>query len=180
MTVARTRIAFVGAVLAAAALVALPGGCASTPSEGYAAASPFPSKYRTIALPIFRNRSYQRNFEFDLAEALLKEVESSTPYRVVSEASADTALRGTITAVDLVPLSKDPSTGLVGEMMVRVRADFEWIDLRSGDRIVGREGVEASALFVPSYPAREPLELGRFAAVEGLARELVSAMQSNW
>jgi hypothetical protein len=65
-------------------------------------------------------------------------------------------------------------------MMVRMRVDFEWVDLKTGKRIVAREGVESSALFVPSYPAREPLELGRFAAVEQLARDLVAAMQSKW
>jgi hypothetical protein len=65
-------------------------------------------------------------------------------------------------------------------MMVRMRADFEWVDLRSGEKIVAREGVESTALFVPSYPAREPIELGRLAAVEAMARELVSAMQSKW
>jgi len=65
-------------------------------------------------------------------------------------------------------------------MMVRMRVDFEWVDLRSGERIVARQGVESTALFVPSYPAREPMELGRFAAVESLARDLVGAMQSNW
>jgi hypothetical protein len=65
-------------------------------------------------------------------------------------------------------------------MMVRMRVDFEWTDLRTGERIVAKSGVESSALFVPSYPAREPLELGRFVAVEQLARDLVAAMQSNW
>ena len=65
-------------------------------------------------------------------------------------------------------------------MMVRMRVDFEWVDLKTGKPIVAREGVESSALFVPSYPAREPLELGRFAAVEQLARDLVAAMQSKW
>jgi len=65
-------------------------------------------------------------------------------------------------------------------MMVRVRVDFEWVDLRTGKRIVAREGVESTALFVPSYPAREPIELGRLAAVEQAARDLVSAMQSEW
>ncbi|MFM1869005.1 MAG: hypothetical protein RL591_2413, partial [Planctomycetota bacterium] len=42
-------------------------GCASTPSEGYAAVSPYPSKYRSVAVPIFRNQSYMRGFELDLA-----------------------------------------------------------------------------------------------------------------
>jgi len=170
------------APLLAAALAApsLMQGCAATPDAGYAASSPYPARYRTVALPIFRNQSYLRNFEFDLAQALVKEVELSTPYKVSSEVSADTVLRGTIAAIDLVERSKDPRTGLANEMMVRVRVDFEWVDLRSGERIVAREGVESIALFVPSYPAREPLELARFAAVEQLARELVSAMQSKW
>ena len=159
---------------------ALSGGCASTPAQGYAATSPFPAKYRSVALPIFRNQSYMRNFETDLAHALVTEVERSTPYKVMSEVAADTILRGTITSIDLVELSKDPTTGLANEMMVRMRVDFEWVDLRSGERIVAREGVESTALFVPSYPAREPMELGRFAAVESLARDLVGAMQSNW
>jgi hypothetical protein len=159
---------------------ALSGGCASTPAQGYAATSPYPAKYRSVALPIFRNQSYMRNFETDLAHALVTEVERSTPYKVMSEVAADTILRGTITSIDLVELSKDPTTGLANEMMVRMRVDFEWVDLRSGERIVAREGVESTALFVPSYPAREPMELGRFAAVESLARDLVGAMQSNW
>jgi hypothetical protein len=99
---------------------------------------------------------------------------------VRSEASADTVLRGSITAIDMIQLSKDPSTGLANEMMLRMRVNFEWVDLKTGERIVSREGVESSAVFVPSYPAREPLELGRFAAVEQLARDLVAAMQSRW
>lgn len=175
---ARALAVFAAATLAGLSLLA--SGCASTPSAGYAAASPYPSKYRSVALPIFKNLSYMRSFETDLAHALVTEVERSTPYKVMSEVSADTILRGTITSVDLVLLSKDPSTGLANEMMVRMRVDFEWVDLRSGERIVAREGVESTALFVPSYPAREPIELGRIAAVEALARDLVSAMQSKW
>jgi len=168
-----------GAALAAFLLIAL-GGCASDPTKGYATVSPYPTKYQSVAAPIFRNQSYMRGFELDLADALVKEIESSTPYKVRSEASADTVLRGTLTSIDLVELSKDPSTGLANEMMVRVRADFEWVDLRTGERIVAKQGVESAALFVPSYPAREPLELGRFAAVQQLARDLVGAMQSKW
>jgi len=172
----------VGATLVAAAIATLVSlaGCASRPTEGYAATSPYPSAYKSVALPVFRNDSPMRGFERDLADALVKSVEQSTPYKVRSEASADTALRGTITAIDLVQLSKDPTTGLANEMMVRMRVNFEWVDLRTGERIVAREGVESSALFVPSYPAREPLELGRLAAVEQLSRDLVAAMQSRW
>lgn len=162
----------------AAALLAC--SCANSPSEGLAPASPYSTRYRSVALPIFRNDSLMRGFERDLADALVKQVEQSTPYKVRSEASADTLLKGTISAVDLVQLSKDPSTGLANEMLVRIRANFEWIDLKTGRKIVAKDGIESSAVFIPSYPAREPIELGRFAAVEQLARDLVGAMQSDW
>lgn len=176
----RTALGFATAFLALAGTGGFLPGCASNARDGYAAADLYPTKYRSIALPVFRNQTPMRGFERDLADALVKQVESSTPYKVRSNAAADTELRGTLTSIDLVQLSKSPSTGLANEMMVRVRADFEWVDLRTGERIAAKSGVESAALFVPSYPSREPLELGRFVAVEQLARDLVAAMQSDW
>lgn len=169
-----------GAAVTVLAAALLACSCANSPHEGLAPASPYSTRYRSVALPIFRNDSLMRGFERDLADALVKQVEQSTPYKVRSEASADTLLKGTISAVDLVQLSKDPSTGLANEMLVRIRANFEWIDLKTGRKIVAKDGIESSAVFIPSYPAREPIELGRFAAVEQLARDLVAAMQSEW
>ncbi len=158
----------------------LPTGCASDPRDGYSATNPYPTTVRTIALPIFQNVTYVRNFEFDLAEALLKRITTSTPYKVTGEAAADTILRGTISAVTMTELSRDPRTGLANEMMVQVTVDFEWSDLRNGKVLVARSGFTTSAMFVPSRPAREPLELARFEAVQQLARDLVDQMQSAW
>jgi hypothetical protein len=155
-------------------------GCATDPRDGYSATNPYTSSVRSVAVPIFQNRSYVRDFEFDLAEALIKRITTSTPYAVTREAAADTILRGTITDISLNELSRDPRTGLSNEVMVRVTVDFEWSDLRSGKTLVARSGFATSALFVPSRPAREPLELARFEAVQQLARDLVDQMQSAW
>lgn len=173
------RAGLLPAALLATSALAI-GGCAHDPHDGYAATNPYPASVKTIALPIFQNRSYLRNFEFDLTEALIKRITTSTPYRVAGEAAADTILRGTITDISLTELSRDPRTGLANEMMVRVTVDFEWSDLRSGKPLVARTGFMTSALFVPSRPAREPLELARFEAVQQLARDLVDQMQSVW
>jgi len=169
-----------GIALSGICILASLSGCATDPKDGYAATNPYSSSYRTVAVPIFRNRSYLRNFEFDLAEALTTQIPSSTPYRVTSEATADTILRGTITDISLSELSRDPGTGLANEMIVKVTIDFTWSDLRTGKPIVARNGFTTSALFVPSRPAREPLELARFQAVQQLARDLVDQMQSAW
>lgn len=172
MTSLRAALAGIACALATA--------CASDPHEGYAPTDPYPSAYRSVAVPIFRNRSYLRSVEFDLAEALQKRIASSTPYRVTSEAQADTIVRGTITNVTLSELSRDPATGLANEMILKLTVDFEWSDLKTGKPIVARNGFVTTSLFVPSRPAREPIELARFDAVQQLARDLVDQMQSAW
>jgi len=167
------------AIALGACLIPL-ASCASDPKDGYAAISPYSAKYKTVAVEIFGNRSYLRSFEFDLAEALTKRIPVTTPYRVTSATSADTILRGTINEISLTELSRDPTTGLANEMIVKILVDFDWTDLRSGKPIVARKAFAASALFVPSRPAQEPLELARFDAVQQLARDLVDQMQSAW
>lgn len=161
-------------------LVALPWGCASDPREGYAAQNPYSSRYRSVAVPIFRNRSFIRDFEFDLADALVKQISSTTPMRVTGETTADTILRGTITDISLTELSRERRTGRANEMLFRVTVDFEWTDLRTGEPIAARNGLMTSALFVPSRPAQEPIALGRLQAAQQMARDLVDQMQSSW
>jgi hypothetical protein len=155
-------------------------GCDTAPTEGYAVHDPYSSKYRTVAVATFQNRSFLTGLEGDIAEATVKAIQARTPMRVTGEARADTVLRGTITDVRLVEISKDPATGLANEMMLKVTVDFEWVDLATGKAIAARNGFVTSALFVPSRPAREPIELGRFAVVEQLALDLVDQMQSAW
>jgi hypothetical protein len=167
-------------LLATVVGLSLVGGCASDPREGYSATNPYTASVRSVSVPIFQNRSYVRNFEFDLTEAVIKRITTSTPYQVTGEAAADTILRGTITDISMSELSRDSRTGLTNEMMVKVTMDFEWTDLRTGKPLVARNGFATSALFVPSRPAREPLELARFEAVQQLARDLVDHMQSAW
>lgn len=178
--VAMRAAVIVAAAIALASTIGFTSGCASDPREGYAARNPYASTYRSVAVPIFKNRSFMRNVEFDLAEALTNQIPVSTPYAITGEAAADTVLRGTITDVSLSELSRDPRTGLANEMMVKVTVDFAWIDMRTGKPIVARNGFSTSALFVPSRPAREPIELARFQAVQQLARDLVDQMQSAW
>jgi hypothetical protein len=134
----------------------------------------------TVAVPIFINKSFQRDVEFELTDALIKEIESRTPYKVTSEASADTIVLGQIQAVELDQLSKSRLTGLSEEVIVSVTIDFQWKDLRSGKVLVDRRAFAGHGLFVPSRPSTEPIELGKFAAVHQLASDIVAEMRSDW
>lgn len=169
------------AVCLVAAAAAVPG-CASGPEQsgGYAVRNRYPKEYRTIAVNVFRNDTYDRPLNGQLTEALIKEIQAVTPYRIASESRADTVLRGTVRRREMRELSKSRSTGLTEEALYEVTIDWEWIDQRTGKPIVARNGFTASAVFVPSRPSAEPTEIGRFAVVQNLATDVVANMQANW
>lgn len=155
-------------------------GCASDPTKGYSAASLFPEGISTVAVPIFTNDAYSRDVEFELTDAVIKQLEVNTPYKVVPEGRADTILLGQIRKIELDQLSKSQLTGLSEEVIVSVTIDFQWKDLRSGRVITGRESFTGHGLFDPSLPTGEPIELGQFAAVQQLARDIVAELQAQW
>lgn len=166
-------------IVTAAVMLAIPG-CATDPTEGYASMTVFRDDVRTVAVPIFENHTFVRNVEFDLTDALIKEIESRTPYKVVDRARADTILIGHVRQVELDQLSKSRLTGLSEEVILSVTIDFRWQHQQSGKLLLERQEYAGQGLFVPSRPTGEPIELGRFAAVQQLARDIVNEMQSPW
>ena len=155
-------------------------GCAKNPEEGWAMASTHESQYRTISIPMFTNDSWFRGLEVELGRSLVVEIESTTPYKVTGQGTADTLLRGRIRSARLIKLSSSVTTGLANEMLFKAELDFEWIDLATGETIVKREGFAASALFTPSRPSQETIDLARFGVVQQLATDLVDALRDDW
>lgn len=161
------------AVLCFAALCLVPG-C------GYSQKEPFPEQYGAVAVPIFENASFERGVEFDFAEALTKELRSRTPYRVDRADIADTVLDGRITRVDRNLLSRREVGGVPQEVEVTVSLDFTWVDADTGETILERRGFEAVGRHIPTAPVGEPYEVAQREAVERLARDVVTAMRSDW
>lgn len=170
------RLVVAATLLAPALLV----GCSTDPREGYSSASAWPSEYRSVSVPMIANRTYARELPAQLTEAIVKQIEAVTPYKVTGQGAADTLLRGTITDVRLQEISKSLVTGLGEEVAVRVTLDYEWLDLRTGKPIVARNGFVGTAVFIPSRPTREPLELAGFEVVQQLSREIVDSLQGEW
>ena len=162
------------AVVAAVWCMAVLTGC------GYTGKELFPDKYQTVATPIFENRTFYRGVEFELAEALTKQVQSRTPYKVVSPGVAQTILEGTITSIQQRQLSRRRPGGVPQEIELSVTVDFIWKDLVSGDVIRGRRGFVAVGRHVPTSGVGEPFEVAQHQAVQRLARDIVSTMQSDW
>jgi len=173
----RTRMLSVSMSLALVIAVML-GGCAGEhSSSGFRMEGLYDTNIRTVAVPIFDNRTFYREVEFKLTEALTKEIESRTPYKVTRATGADTVLTGTVLNVDKRLLSRQFETGLPQEVQVVVTVNFEWKALRSGTVLRKRSRFRGTGEYIPTPPYGEPFEVGQHEAVSEVARDIVSVMR---
>ena len=153
---------------------------ASTPGRdgGYAWHSLYRQDVRTIALPIFTNKSFTRGLEFQLTKAIGNYLESSTPYKVVSREHADTILEGEIVNVTGAPVSYDRNTSLPQEEMITIRVNFVWKDLRSGRILRQCKNFDQSTMYYPTLG--EGAYVGKQSGAERLAVGIVQELQAEW
>jgi hypothetical protein len=154
------------------------GGPTADGAGGPTARSLYRGDVRTVAVPIFTNRSFERNLEFELSKAVVNYLESSTPYKVVPKERADTILEGEITFVDIDTVSNSAFTATPQEQLMTVRVNFTWKDLRTGRILAQRKRFDQSGTYYPT------LGEGRFVGaqqnVERLAVAIVQELQADW
>jgi outer membrane lipopolysaccharide assembly protein LptE/RlpB len=84
-------------------------------------ASRIPTDVKTLAVPAFVNQTQTYRIEAVLTEAVVREFNTRTKYRVVSEPEgADAVLRGTVTGTQLAPVTYDSDTGRASTALVTV------------------------------------------------------------
>jgi hypothetical protein len=162
-------------------LLAMLAGC-SEGLTGYTTRSLYSRDIKTVAVPIWvRGKDvYRREIEFRLTEAIVKQIELSTPYKVVDRATADTLLEGTIEQVTQRLTSFDPGTGAARESEIRLVVSFTWSDLRTGAILAKRTRWAVAATYIPETPFNEDFFLGSQDAVDRLAVRLVEQMEEPW
>ena len=155
-------------------MLALLAGC------GYTTKDLYPRNIRTVAVPILANRTFYRGVEQDLTEALIKEIELRTPYKVASSDTADTIFHGTITNVSQRTLSSAREGGLPEELEVRITVSFEWRNARTGEILRQRKDFDAVGRYIPAKGVGESFSVAQHNAVQLLAQDIVSTMRSDW
>jgi Lipopolysaccharide-assembly len=146
-------------------------------SCGYSTRPLYNSAYHTVAVPIFTNKSFRREWEFRLTEAVAKNIEYRTPYKLNSTDKADTVLTGEITDIQENVLTQRAGTILPQETEVTVIVNFTWKD-RNGRVLVERKGFNRSATEI--MQTGERVTDAEQLAVERLAAAIVDQMQSEW
>lgn len=169
------------AALATLAALAMAGpGCSSDPAKGYSFKALHDENIRTIAVPVFDNQTFSTGMEVELTEAIIKEIQRTTRWAVVAPSEADSVLTGSLTGSELRRFSDDSETGLVQEMAVELRVDFDWQDNRTGRTLVARRAFSTLDTFVPANGTSERIEKGQHGAVQQLARDIVAELRTTW
>jgi len=165
--------------------VAMLDGCGyshtgSTPSaqSGYQWRSLYREDVKSVAVPIFTNKDFTRGVEFSLTEAIVKELELHTPYKVMPRERADTILEGEIVEVRRNTVSNDARAAIPQEQLYIVRINFIWKDLRSGRILVERRNFEQTATYYATLG--EGRFIGQQQNVEKLATGIVQELQADW
>jgi hypothetical protein len=137
----------------------------------------------TVRVDIFGNDTYRRDLGERLTEAVAKEIESRTPYKVTNSPYADSVLTGRV-VTDHKRILVESTTDEGRELEVGFLIEVAWID-RTGDLL------RQTALPVPSIvtienSARLVPEVGQSVAVsqqraiQRLARQIVDLMELDW
>jgi hypothetical protein len=163
-------------------LMIAPVGCAA---YRFGAASLYPPDIQTIYVPVFESDSFRRNFSELVTEAVIKEIERVTPYKVVGTPDADSVLNGKLTSDTKRTLIEDPYDQ-PREMEINMVIEVRWVN-RRGDLIDQGTAVPAQDdLLVLTAPGTVVAEFGQsvstaqLQAIQRLATKVVATMESPW
>ena len=143
-----------------------------------------PSTWKTIAVPALVNRTSRYRLEQRLTEAIIREFQARTTYRIIQdESSADAVLHGEIMNIDSSPVLFDATTGRVTTMLVTVRVKVKLIDRQTqkpayqNENLVFRDEYQISTDVNSFFEEQDPA-FGRMA--HDFGAQVVSAILENF
>lgn len=156
-----------------------PAGC------GYNVGAPFNPEIRSVHVPIFKSSSNRRFLEYQLTEAVQKQIQQRSHFRLVKDSDADTRLTGKIVDLRKSALGQTQNSD-ARELQVNLQVQVVWEDARTGE-ILREQRVPlppemlqlaAQAEFAPEVG--QSLATADQAAIDRLARNIVDMMEMPW
>lgn len=178
----KTLQKLISATLISSLLAITMTGCSDDPTVGYTGKNMYRAGIKTVAIPIpTRSKDvYRRENEMKLAEALVKRVELSTPYKVTTKDRADTTLFVTIEKISQQVLSFNPDTGNPRDRSITFIVSFRWVDNRTGKVLVKRSSYPVTDTYYDFTPVSENYHIGAEGVINKLSRRIVEHMETDW
>lgn len=163
------------------AVLAALGGCAGYQVGNWSLYSP---DIRTVYVPMFQSASFRRNLSEWLTEAVVKEIELKTPYKVVGTAAADSILTGRILGDDKNLLIENPFDD-PRQLQAEIAVEVQWVDRRGNE--LCREVIplppelvliRGTGLLVPEVG--HSVATAHQEAIVNIAERIVGMMETPW
>lgn len=145
---------------------------------GYQTCGLYRENIRTVYIDMFQSKEFRRGIEFQLTEALRKEIDRSTPYRNAPKDRADTVISGEILQWQEATLGRGALSDLPRETSGTLVIRYRWQDVRTGKILVDEPRFVTTITFV--QPVGETAFNGRDEAVTKMARRIVASMEKPW
>lgn len=157
-------------------------GCAS---YQFGSASMFRPGIRTVHVPIVRNETFRHDLGVRLSEALVREIETRTPYKTTGDPNADsTLICRVVNETKRVLTETDTDDPRALDASIAVQATWTG---RGGELLMQNSVVPTADLAITfSQDARFVPEAGQSIdsatqdAIEDLATRIVSQMELRW
>lgn len=138
----------------------------------------------TVYVPVFSSNSFRPDLGERLTEAVQKEIEKRTPYKVVNTPNADSVLSGQIVR-DVKRVTIENPTDDPREFEVVFTVRVSWVDRNNSVLQQGNVPIAGAAIeLLQASPVRpeigDSVATGQQQTIERLARQIVSMMEAPW
>jgi hypothetical protein len=151
----------------------------------FGAASLYPPDIQTVYVPVFESNSFRRNLSEWLTEAVCKEIEAKTPYKVVGTPQADSVLTAKLIS-DTKRVIIEDQFDFPREVETNIAVEVRWVN-RRGDLVNQGASVPLPQdLVLLSAPGTQVAEFGQslstaqLQSIKTLATQIVSLMEMPW
>jgi len=166
-------------VLLCSCALVLSGICGCSQMSGYSNESLFPKDVSSVYVEMFENKTFWRDVEYDLSDALAKRIETDTPYKIVTSRNrADTLITGHISSIGLWVPTVERETGRALEKELELRAVVSWKNLKTGELLIDSQSLAASASY--SELQNQGFKYASSLAANKLAIKIVESMEKKW
>lgn len=145
----------------------------------------YPPDIRTVYVPVFESNSFRRGLGEQLTEAVAKEIELKTPFKVVGSPDADSILTGRIIGDSKQVLVKPP-TDEQRLIQTAMTVQVSWVDRRGAQVQADRTLALPDTLATVQQTNNLVSEVGQSMAtqqqqsIQRLAEQIVSMMEIPW
>jgi outer membrane lipopolysaccharide assembly protein LptE/RlpB len=145
----------------------------------------YPQHIRTVYVPMIESNSFRRGLGERLTEAVVKEIEAKTPYKVVGDPNADSVLIARIDG-DNKRVIVPSLTGDARETQIAMSVQVSWTDrqgklLRESGAVPVSEdvvGILGTSNLVPEVG--QSVATAQQQAISRMAEQIVGLMEQPW